>query len=573
MILQALYEYYTRKPNSEPLGYEWNRKLNFIIVIDENGIFQNIIEPNDVSFLVPRASKRSGGNFQPNILWDKEEYVLGTFNEEQVKFLLFKKLIQEELPENVKADRQIIAVQKFYENKQIELVKIHPDFELIKKAKNPNITFRLIGETEPVPCIDALKEYITTKELNTNTEKGINANATIKGICAITGEKTIIARTHQKTFINKDANLLVSFQKDSGYDSYGKTQAYNATIGVPAEFAYTSALKTLLEKKENKFTLRGGKKNGTTFLFWSEKQNEFENFFPVFFSFVKTDDPDTNVKSLKVALESIFTGRFYDDGDTQFYILGLCQGGGSRIAIRYWKTATVKVFASNIKQHFEDLSIVSGFDNAGINLYSLLTNTCLKGDLDNLPPNMVGQIVESILDINITYPTTLQQQCIRRIRAEVSEKTNVTRIRAAILKAYLNRKLRMYNTNEKQITMALDLENNNQGYLCGRLFAVLEKIQEEAQPGINATIKERYYGAASSTPVTVFGRLLGLSNHHLVKLNPGRKTNFEKLIQEVMGGISSSGMPSHLSLDDQSRFAIGYYHQRQDFFTKKDINN
>ena len=100
-----------------------------------------------------------------------------------------------------------------------------------------------------------------------------------------------------------------------------------------------------------------------------------------------------------------------------------------------------------------------------------------------------------------------------------------------------------------------------------------KKVQEEAQPGINTTIKDRFYGAASSTPVTVFGRLISLTNHHLAKLNPGRKTNLEKLIQEVMASVSSKGVPAHLSLDDQSRFAIGYYHQRQEFFIKKDNNN
>ena len=163
----------------------------------------------------------------------------------------------------------------------------------------------------------------------------------------------------------------------------------------------------------------------------------------------------------------------------------------------------------------------------------------------------------------------MQQQCIRRIRAE----QHVNRIRSAILKAYLNRKVNIYNINEKLITMALDLDNKNQGYLCGRLFAVLEKIQEDAQPGINATIKDRYYGAASSTPVTVFGRLLNLSNHHLAKIGGGAKVHYERMIQEIMSGISSNGLPAHLSLDDQSRFAIGYYHQRQNLFTPKEKNN
>jgi len=124
----------------------------------------------------------------------------------------------------------------------------------------------------------------------------------------------------------------------------------------------------------------------------------------------------------------------------------------------------------------------------------------------------------------------------------------------------------------KNLLLCHSIYNKNQGYLCGRLFAVLEKIQEDAQPGINATIKDRYYGAASSTPVTVFGRLLHLTNHHLAKLGGGSKTYYEKMIQEIMMGIRSNGLPAHLSLDDQSRFAIGYYHQRQDLFTKKEKN-
>lgn len=121
--------------------------------------------------------------------------------------------------------------------------------------------------------------------------------------------------------------------------------------------------------------------------------------------------------------------------------------------------------------------------------------------------------------------------------------------------------------------MGLDLDNDNQGYLCGRLFAVLERIQEKAQPNINATIRDRYYGAASTTPITVFSRLLSLSNHHREKLTPGNKVYYEKMIQEIMNGIDSQGMPKHLSLDDQSRFAIGYYHQRKALWVSSKTEN
>jgi len=116
--------------------------------------------------------------------------------------------------------------------------------------------------------------------------------------------------------------------------------------------------------------------------------------------------------------------------------------------------------------------------------------------------------------------------------------------------------------------VSLDITNAAIGYRLGRLFAVLEKIQERANPGINATIRDRFYGAASSTPVTVFGNLMRLKNHHLAKLDHvGERINYEKLIGEIMSGIGD--FPTHLALDQQGRFAIGYYHQRQDFFTKK----
>jgi CRISPR-associated protein Csd1 len=172
-------------------------------------------------------------------------------------------------------------------------------------------------------------------------------------------------------------------------------------------------------------------------------------------------------------------------------------------------------------------------------------------------------VVESLLD-GKPYPITLMQQCMRRIRAE----RRVTRARAAILKAYINR-LNLYKEHlgKEEITVCLDRSNTSPGYRLGRLFAVLEKIQEEANPGINATIRDRFYGAASSSPVAVFPQLLKLKNHHLAKLdNPGRKVNLEKEIGEIFCAVED--IPAHLPMEEQARFAIGYYHQRQSFFTK-----
>lgn len=584
MILQALYDYYLRKaadPESKiaPQGFEW-KEIPFLIVIDINGKFIHLEDTRSIegknkrakTFLLPRSVTRSGTKFIPNLLWDTEEYVLGTANDSKIKHEAFKSLLVEKIPSQLKENIGVNAIINFYNNEEVNALLKCSNWEEFKKAKNPYVTFKLIGEIDPISCNDTVKQFVQTSipvgsdSDNEDTELSSETGSIIKGICLITGKKETIARTHQKTFINKDANILVSFQKSSGYDSYGKDQGYNASIGIPAEFAYTTALKVLIEKdSRNKFNIAG-----TTIIFWAEKQTELENNFSFFFSTTaEKDNTEKDVQSIRAALESIFSGKLNDEGDTKFFILGLCQGGGSRIAIRFWKPGTVKQISDSIAIHFSDLNIIKSKreESEYFTLKSVLRSIVLKGELDNLPPNLSGTVIEAILDEYKLYPVTLQQQCIRRIRAE----QYVNRIRAAILKAFLNRKNRIHSTNEKQITMALDLENTNQGYLCGRLFAVLEKIQEEAQGSAN--IRERFYGAASSTPVTVFGRLLSLSNHHLLKLHAGRKTNLEKLIQEVMAGVSSNGMPPHLSLDDQSRFAIGYYHQRQDLFTSKENKN
>ena len=179
------------------------------------------------------------------------------------------------------------------------------------------------------------------------------------------------------------------------------------------------------------------------------------------------------------------------------------------------------------------------------------------GKSENIPPNLAGAVMRSILE-GSPYPATLLSSALVRIKAE----REVSYPRAKLVKAFLN------HNKERKLTVSLDRENTNVGYRLGRLFAVLEKIQEEANPGINATIRDKFYAAASSTPTTVFGNLMRLKNHHLGKLSQGRAICFEKLLGEVIAKIPS--FPPHLSLDSQGEFAIGYYHQRQDFFTKKE---
>jgi CRISPR-associated protein Csd1 len=222
--------------------------------------------------------------------------------------------------------------------------------------------------------------------------------------------------------------------------------------------------------------------------------------------------------------------------------------------------------AARIRRHFDDLAIErSQRDPPYLSLFRLLVSLATQGKADNIPPNLGGELIRSVL-ADLPYPQTLVAAAVRRIRAE----HQVTYPRAALIKACVNRATRYGNPEMKEeLKMSLDEANRNVGYRLGRLFAVLEKIQEEANPGINATIRDRYYGAAASNPVTVFSTLLRLKNHHVAKLeNRGRAVNMEKRIGEIIEGIGD--FPAQLSLADQARFAIGYYHQRQDFFRKND---
>lgn len=188
----------------------------------------------------------------------------------------------------------------------------------------------------------------------------------------------------------------------------------------------------------------------------------------------------------------------------------------------------------------------------------IISSVTLGGKMSDATPNLPEAVVKSIFQ-GVPYPATLYSACIRRVRAE----QELTITRAAILKAYLNRQ----NNNDKKIGTMLDKENCNQGYLCGRLFAVLDKIQEDANH--IRSIRERYMNGVSATPAAVFATILNLSVHHSEKLDEKRRIYFEKLKQEIINKISANGFPSHLDLQDQGRFFVGYYHQIQDFYTSK----
>lgn len=575
MILKALYDYYQRAGNLPSPGME-KKEIGFLIVLSEEGKFLRledcrIDKKHAKSFLVKKSVGRASAPIA-NYLYDNAAYVLGYYNPEKVKkeedkikeeaktikcFEIFNKKIlsiSKVYPDN----NGVKAVGNFYQNGReqiLELVQQDPLWEDVTKnlsKKFSIFSYRIEGEQR------ILAEQKEILHLESYDEAGNNLS-----MCLVTGKYGKLVETTTATAIlgSQATAKLVSFQVNSGYDSYNKTKCYNSPISQEAEFAYTTALNALLQSgSHNKFLL-----GNRTFVFWASSNSDAslkveESLFDLFgFSDEEKDDPNANILKVRKVFESIYSGTLVTSLDDKFYILGLSPNSARIVAV-YWAEVPLKEFAAKILSHFYDMEICDTRKEKkpyqGVR--EMISAVTLGGKLSDATPNLPEAVVKSVFQ-GLPYPFTLYSSCIRRVRAE----QKLTVPRAAIIKAYLNR----LNDNNIKLNIMLDKENINQGYLCGRLFAVLDKIQEEANN--QNSIRERYLNSASATPASVFATILNLSNHHIEKLNEGRIIFFEKLKQEIFSKLSADGFPGHLDLQDQGRFFVGYYHQRQDFFTTK----
>lgn len=565
MILKALYDYYNRCEGLTPKGLE-NKEIGYLIVIEPDGTFVRIEsrmqdKKTAASFVVLQSVKRSGTKFTPNYFWDNYEYVIGGKEANIKKHNVFIHIIESfksGLPEN----KNINAISNFYKKyndieKVIEKDSLYEDFHKSKK----NISFLINGECKIAAEDPDIHDFVLAQKNEDNK----------KGLCLVLGEDRSISRLHTTIKLTKDTGPLVSFKTDRGYDSYGKEQGYNAPISEDVEFAYTTALNTMLQKgSHNKFMV-----GNRTFVFWASSSKEIaeeaeESLFDMLgYSDTKADNPNAKIEQVRKVFTSIYSGVLKTNLDDRFYILGLAPNS-ARIAVVYWSDTSLRDFAGMVIRHFNDMEIV---DNTRkdkrpyMGIREMLSAVTLGGKQSDVTPNLPEAVVKSIFQ-GTPYPYTLFSSCIRRIRAEIGDNGANRITRMAIIKAYLNRQ----NDNNKKIEVMLDKSNTNQGYLCGRLFAVLDKIQDDANR--IHSIRERYMNAASSTPASVFATILNLSSHHLENLsNEGTKVFYEKLKQEIIDKISADGFPAHLDLQDQGRFFVGYYHQRQDFFTKKEKEN
>ena len=569
MILKALYDYYHRSGDLPVLGMEL-KEIGFIIVIDKYGNFlrfedRRIDKKSAQKFLVKKSVGRSSATVA-NYLYDNSQYVFGYSDKGDMEnmrkyFEVFKAKV-EEIYDVFSDNVALKAVYTFYRQDpsiMVEIMQNDPLWTDIIKNLNKKysiFSFLIEGDTEIV----ASKRELINLEYDDNEILGRP--------CLVIGKHSKTVEVTTATMIpgSQATAKLVAFQVNSGYDSYGKSKGYNAPISEEAEFAYTTALNHLLRSdSHNKFMI-----GSRTFLFWASSNSDAskasEDSLFALFGRTEDDDPNKRIELVRHTFMSIFSGDLPANKDDRFFILGLAPNS-ARIAVVYWNELPLREFAGLISKHFTDMEIADTDARKEkkpyMSLYSILGSVTLGGKSSDATPNLPDAVVKSVFQ-GLPYPFSLFQACIRRIRAEQS--INITR--AAIIKAYLNRL--NDNNNNKKLDIMLDKENQNQGYLCGRLFAVLDKIQEDAN-GIHS-IRERYMNSASATPAMVFATILNLSTHHLEKLNGGGQIFYERLKQEIISKLDANGFPAHLDLQDQGRFFVGYYHQRQTLFSS-DKNN
>ena len=596
MILQALVAYYDRLAREDkvvPSGWV-NQPIGWIVHLTPEGqvrTWQCTYEKVKAkaiaqTFLVPmhtEAERVSG--CAPYLLWDTAEYVLGLDGREIAERLAsavrrqirqedaalvgkindFIKRIEKADVAKVKAKHEafvrrigqlglpsLTPIETFLRHdplKSLEEADL-PTLLAFMEDKAPLISFRLTGD-DGIVC--------SRQDVRTAYD-AFWANVTQGDtLCLVSGTRGEVTLTAPKIHLPGALPTgcgVVSFKEGKGFDSYGKKQGENAPISKETTFRYTTALQALIDSPDHR--VRVGE---DTLLFWASTPTPVENALADLLGYRAEENDDSGAIALKGILTAAQKGSLPDFEDKERFWFLLLQPVSARIAVRLWVEQSPTETAVHLRDWFADLDIVKPQKEEGrpIPIYRLLASLSPQGDVKNLPPRLGGELLASALRAT-SLPDSIAQAILRRLKSE-----SVSPIRAALLKAWLTRNPSLQN--ERKPTPMLDLTNDNPGYCLGRLFAVLEKTQQEALGNVNASIKDRFYATASADPAAVFGTLLRNASHHEGKLAEGRRINLERLKMEILGHLAD--IPAHLDLADQARFALGYYHQRQDFFTTK----
>lgn len=577
MILQSLVDYYEKLAGKGLLERPgWSKvKISWALDIDREGkliaIYPLKTQSSDGKRLIPRELvmpapvKRSSG-ISPNFLCDHSSYLLGEDTKGKPERTKDCYMSSKELHNRLLGGLgtpEALAVVRFFENWDETSRNSHSEYQKQKEAliTGENITFMFEGKY--------LSEY---PEVQKAWQDAYDDEDGDQQICMITGRPAVPQKIHPSIKNVRGAQssgaALVSFNAQA-FCSYGKEQNENAPTGKYAAFAYTTALNYLLSDRDHVKYI-----GNSAVVYWAK---DAETGYQDIFSSL-LDGPNNTIteEDLNGIMKALAAGKDCDYSgipihpDNEFFILGISPNA-ARLSIRFFYHNGFGNIVSNIKKHYEDIHIVT--DNRGkfdtFPLWALLRETINAKSSDKMPlPQMSGDLMKSMIT-GSRYPETLMNQTMLRIRAEHS----VTRGRAGIIKAYLIRNTSNMADGFKEVsTVSLNQESNYTPYVLGRLFAVLEGLQQSANPGINATIKDRYFNSACATPAAVFPILLKLSNSHLKKLEKGASVYWSKQIGNLTDRLGLS-FPAHCTLQEQGAFILGYYHQTQKRFEKKSVNN
>lgn len=571
-ILASLVRAYERLPDAPPFGYS-SEKIGFCIVLNPDGSVASIedLRTDDKKrsprmLLVPQPWKKASG-IKPNFLWEKSSYLLGVTAGDGRRTAEEHDAFVNEHNEWLAGtdDEGLATLLRFLGNwtPKAFAPPFWPD-----EMRDQNIVFGLVGQY--------LEGYLHDRPAAGKIWHRIKlGQSRPDSRCLVTGEIGPVARLHPSIKGVWDAQSsgasIVSFNDDA-YESYGHTQGDNAPISEAAAFAYTTALNRFLERDSGHRIQIGD----ASTVFWADCSDmkvaeEAESFFSAFLDTTSTSDDDkaqTNVIASR--LERIRNGQKLAEIEPKladgirFYVLGLAPNA-ARLSVRFYWEGDFGQLTDNYQRYLADTALEPPPHEGWPPLWRFLVELAVMGKRENVPPLVAGEWTRAIL-AGTPYPMTLLSTALMRIRAD----GEVSAYRAAILKSVLIRNL------DKEAPVALDPEFKDKGYILGRLFAVYEEVQRAALGGnLNATIKDKFYGAASATPQKVLHILDASSQNHFSKLkkqNPGRAVNLEKLLTSITDLMEPGAdpIPASLSAAEQALFGIGYYHQRSDFFRKRE---
>ena len=587
MILQSLDRYYDRlhaekdssgKPKVPAYGFS-EEKIGWIIILSREGDWIDLKphlttdkKPQPKLMDVPRAEKRTSG-IKSNFLWDKTAYTLGVNANPDKTVAKTQPFLLSEDTFNAFREKHLTLLR---DTQDSGLLALYRFLEKWQPAQFQNIAIAdkiTMLDSKIVFQLDGAHHYIHESEAaGVLWARLLQNDDSEMGFCLIDGKTAPIARLHPVIKglpgdEQKAGGNIVSFNKKS-FASFGKEQGANAPISERAAFTYTTVLNYLL-RRENRHCLTIG---DASTVFWAEAPDdssaEAEEAF--FFDMMTVTDGEENQKVFDI-LQQIAKDRPLKEiapnlhADTRFYILGLAPNA-SRISIRFWLNTTFGQLAQNLSDHWQDLAIDPCPWQTPPSIWRLLIQTAPLGKTENISPVLAGEMTRAVINGTL-YPMSLLSQLLARIRTD----GDANGLRIAMIKAILARKFRKGLIKEG-VPMSLDKESTNRAYLLGRMFAVLERIQYQALGDINASIADRYYGSASAVPFSVFPRLLVGARHHLSRLRkdkPGLAVNLDKDLGEIIAALPEH-YPRHFSIDEQGRFSIGYYQQKQSYFSPKE---